>query len=306
MTDPDVIEAFQKNLAYQQEFSRKWVCDEFNNELLYKDSHKDILAPFLTDGQMQKKLVPGALRDVATWHMMNAMDRNVNEKLFPEERLPLSALYRFWYQECAHALMESDDPARYRLSYRNFIPVCTMLSLGWPNHAVQMAETLFDRWDVQKDGNGAVPWETFGEYMPWVAIKLYKAWRDSDEEYEYEPEIEQLDGFAPMLEKLLDPSARVFGDALTKAADFHVKGCGFDDYDVVKDEDYWFFPVELLAACRIRQLRGLEVIYVSHPLFDTTPLGRLHSPLPVPRDETLDKILPLFAKAIGGNLDLSV
>ncbi|EJB06934.1 hypothetical protein Rleg9DRAFT_5900 [Rhizobium leguminosarum bv. trifolii WSM597] len=26
---------------------------------------------------------------------------------------------------------------------------------------------------------GAVPRETLGEYVPWVTIKLYKAWRDA-------------------------------------------------------------------------------------------------------------------------------
>ena len=306
MTDPDMMKSFRKNLADQQKFARGWISDAGNESRMHSSRFAKILTPFMQDDQTQKKLVPNAFRSIATWHMRHAMDTNVNEKLFPDERLSLGGLYTFWYQECAHAIMESDDPAGYRLSYRDFIPVCTMLALGWPNHAVRMAETLFDRWDVQKDGNGAVPWETFGEYMPWAAIKLYKAWRDSDEVYEYEPEIDQLEGFAPMLEKLFDPSARMFGDALAKAADFHVKGCGFDDYDVVKTEDYWFFPVELLAACRIRQLRGLDVIDVSHPLFDATPLGRLHDPLPVPRDETLSKVLPLFAKGIGGNLDLRV
>lgn len=75
---------------------------------------------------------------------------------------------------------------------------------------------------------------------------------------------------------------------------------------MVKDQSYWLFPVELLAACRIRELRGLEVPYVEHPLFDGTPLGRLPERLPVPRDATLDEVLPLFAKATGGTLDLRV
>ncbi len=306
MTDPDVIKIFKKTLADERIFAQAWVADLSNERRMYSGRFEKVLTPFIQDGRTQKKLVPRSFDSIAFWHMMHARDASLNRSERVGEHLALVALYSFWYQECAHAIMESDDPAGYSLTCRDFIPVCTMLTLGWSNHAVRMAETLFDRWEVQKNGNGAVPWETLGEYMPWVSIKLYKAWRDSDEEYEYEPETAQLDGFAPMLEKLLDPSTRVFGDALAKAADFHVKGIGTDDYDVVKDQSYWLFPVELLAACRIRELRGLEVPYVEHPLFDGTPLGRLPEQLPVPRDATLDEVLPLFAKASGGNLDLRV
>ncbi|MGV2105345.1 hypothetical protein ACQZ4X_04660 [Agrobacterium vitis] len=284
---------------------RAWVSDSFNKELLYDDSVNDSVKPFLADGNAQKKLIPGSLRDISSWYLRLAEDKSLNNTTYPTEELALSGIYTFWYYEAAHAIMESDDPAGYRFSMRDFTNVSTMLSLGWMNHAGRLAETMFDRWDAQEDGNGSISWESLPQYLPWLSVKLYKAWRGSDEMFDFEPKDEQLEGFHPLLQTIFDPSASAFGEALVKAADFHVMGIGTDDYDPVRDEEYWLFPVEILAACRIRQQRGLDIPYVEHPLFDATPLGRYHPPLPIPRDEILEKILPLYAK-VTGELDLQV
>lgn len=123
----------------------------------------------------------------------------------------------------------------------------------------RLAETIFDRWDAQAESNGAVAWKSLPQYLPWLSVKLYKAWRESDETYDLEPDDGEMGEFSPLLETLFDPRPRTFGEALAKAADFHASGCGTDDYDVVNEEELWFFPVELLAACRLRQQRGLEL-----------------------------------------------
>ncbi|MUZ74913.1 hypothetical protein GOZ90_19680 [Agrobacterium vitis] len=295
----------EKTLNTQREDVRDWLLEPFNkNHLLSKPIEKKI-QPFLNDEKTQKKLIPGSFRSISVWYRRQAEDKSLNQTLYPAEELALSGIYTFWYYECAHAVMESDDPAGYRFSMRDFTTVSTMLSLGWMNHAGRLAETMFDRWDEQEDGNGSISWESLPQYLPWLSVKLYKAWRDSDEVFDFEPKDEQLEGFHPLLQTIFNPSASAFGEALIKAADFHVMGIGTDDYDPVRDEEYWLFPVEILAACRIRQQRGLDIPYVEHPLFDATPLGRYHSPLPIPRDEILEKVLPLYAK-VTGELDLQV
>ncbi|MBO0664580.1 hypothetical protein LQ948_18690 [Jiella sp. MQZ9-1] len=292
-------------LGNERKNARAWISDSFNKELLYDDSVSSLIKPFLADGESQKKLIPGGLRHISSWYLRLAEDKSLNNTTYPDEELALSGIYKFWYYETAHAIMESDDPAGYRFSMREFTNVSTMLSLGWMNHADRLAATMFDRWDVQEDGNGSISWESLPQYLPWLSVKLYKAWRGSDEVFDFEPRDEQFEGFYPLLKAIFDPSASTFGEALIEAADFHVMGIGMDDYDPVRDEDYWLFPVEILAACRIRQQRGLDLPYVEHPLFDATPLGRYHSPLPVPRDDILEKVLPLYAK-VTGKLDLQV
>ncbi len=302
----DAIEKKIKNILKDEKKDvRAWVSDIFNKELLYDNSVNDSVIPFLSDGKSQKKLIPSCLRDISSWYLRLAEDKNLNNTIYPDEELGLSGIYTFWHYETAHAIMETDDPAGYRFSMRDFTTVSTMLSLGWMNHANRLAETMLDRWDAQEDGNRSISWESLPQYLPWLTVKLYKLWRGSDEVFDFEPDDEQLEGFHPLLKALFDPSASVFGKALITAADFHVMGIGTDDYDPVRDEEYWLFPVEILAACRIRQQRGLDIPYVEHPLFDATPLGRYHPPIPLPNDAILEKLLPLYAKATG-TLDLDV
>ncbi|MBO0664597.1 hypothetical protein LQ948_18675 [Jiella sp. MQZ9-1] len=302
----DTVEEKIKNILKEEKKDvRAWVNDSFNKELLYDDSVSSLIKPFLADGESQKKLIPGGFGDISSWYLRLAEDKSLNNTTYPDEELALSGIYTFWYYETAYAIMESDDPAGYLFSITDFTNVSTMLSLGWMNHADRLAETMFDRWDVEEDGNGSISWESLPLYLPWLSVKLYKAWRGLDEVFDFEPRDEQLEGFYPLLKAIFDPSASTFGEALIEAADFHVMGIGTDDYDPVRDEEYWLFPVEILAACRIRQQRGLDIPYVEHPLFDATPLGRYHSPLPVPRDDILEKVLPLYAK-VTGKLDLQV
>ncbi|WP_075639480.1 hypothetical protein [Rhizobium oryziradicis] len=295
----------EKTLKTEREDVRDWVLEPFNKNHLFSKPIEKKIQPFLNDQQTQKKLIPSSFRDISSWYLRLAEDKSLNYTTYPTEELSLSGLYKFWYYETAHAIMESDDPAGYRFSMRDFTTVSTMLSFGWMNHADRLAETMLDRWDAQEDGNGSISWESLPQYLPWLSVKLYKAWRGSDEVFDFEPKDEQLEGFHPLLKALFDPSASVFGEALIEAANFHVMGIGTDDYDPVRDEEYWLFPVEILAACRIREQRGLDIPYVEHPLFDATPLGRYHHPFPVPRDDILEKVLPLYAK-VTGKLDLKV
>ncbi|MBO0664582.1 hypothetical protein LQ948_18715 [Jiella sp. MQZ9-1] len=295
----------EETLKAQREDVRDWILEPFNKNHLFSKPIERKIKPFLNDGQMQKKLIPGSFQSISFWYRRQADNKSLNQTLYPDEELALSGIYTFWHYETACAIMESDDPAGYRFSITDFTNVSTMLSLGWMNHADRLAATMLDRWDVQEDGNGSVSWESLPQYLPWLSVKLYKAWRGSDEVFDFEPRDEQLEGFYPLLKAIFDPSASTFGEALIEAADFHVMGIGTDDYDPVRDEDYWLFPVEILAACRIRQQRCLDIPYVEHPLFDATPLGRYHSPLPVPRDDILEKVLPLYAK-VTGKLDLQV
>lgn len=294
----DVTNAIDKNLRTQKEESREWIAATDNRERLFDKRKANVLDPFLKDGA-KKKLVPAALRDMGTWHLRQALDESINGRRFPQEQLALAGLHSFWHFQTAHAVMESDDPAGYTFYLESFQQVLVMLALGWSSHATRLAETLFDRWDVQKDEAGQVAWQSLPQYMPWLSIKLYDAWKDSESGLDLEPENKKLEGFADLADNVLNEDSKVFGQALSKAADFHALGSGTDDYDPVKDYYHWFFPIELIAACRIRELRGLEVPFVQHPLFDAAPLCRLQPALAVPNDEFLTKVLKSFADATG-------
>ncbi|MGO7990415.1 hypothetical protein [Rhizobium leguminosarum] len=302
---PSVEQTIKANLNQEKRDIRDWVADSFNKEILYDEPLSETIEPFVRDGKSEKKLVPDALGSIASWHMRMAMDKSLNEALYPADEIARSGIYRFWHYECAHAVMESDDPAGYKFPMRPFTDVSTMLALGWLSHANRLAETIFDRWDAQTDGNGAVAWKSLPQYLPWLSVKLYKAWRGSDETYDLEPDDGEMADFSPLLEALFDPRPRIFGEALAKAADFHASGCGTDDYDIVNEEELWFFPVELLAACRLRQQRGLDLPPLDYPLFNATPLCRFQNALPVPFDETLAKLLPAYAAATN-KFDLKV
>ncbi|MGI2035237.1 hypothetical protein ACRQ1B_22905 [Rhizobium panacihumi] len=229
----------------------------------------------------------------------------MTDRPYPEEQIALAGLHAFWYLECAHAIMESDDPAGYKLYLEDFDTVSLMLALGWPDHAVRLADTLLDRWDEQEGGAGNIAWEILPQYVPWLSIKLYRAWSGDEIELYAEPEDDQLDGFAGLAKHVLHEDPAVFAQALKDAADFHVLGSGVDDDDPVREYNHWFLPVELLAACRIRELKGLALPDVAHPLFESGPLCRLHPPVAMPEDALLAKVLPAFAKATG-TLDLEV
>lgn len=305
MSDADrVKKVLQKNFREQRDHVAEWMSEPANRARMYDRRVEKILEPFLADGA-QKKLVPAAMRDIRYWHLMQAMQQSFNNGPHPQEQIALAGLHAFWHLECAHAIMESDDPAGYKLYLKDFDTVSLMLALGWPDHAIRLADTLFDRWDEQEGGAGNIAWEALPQYVPWLSIKLYRAWSGDEIDLYAEPEDDQLDGFAGLAKHVLHEDPAVFTKALLQAADFHVLGSGVDDYGPVREYNHWFLPVELLAACRIRELKGLEMPEVAHPLFEASPLCRLHPPVAVPEDALLAKVLPAFAK-VTGTLDLDV
>ncbi len=305
MFDADrVKKVLQKNFREQRKHTALWVSDSFNREMFLENRIAEVLEPFLADGA-QKKLVPAAVRDIRYWHLMQAMQQSFSNGPYPEEQIALAGLHAFWHLECAHAIMESEDPAGYKLYLKDFDTVSLMLALGWSDHAIRLADTLLDRWDEQEGGAGNIAWEALPQYVPWLSIKLYRAWSGDEIDLYAEPEDDQLDGFAGLAKHVLHEDPAVFAQALRQAADFHVLGSGVDDYDPVREYNHWFLPVELLAACRIRELKGLEMPEVAHPLFEASPLCRLHPPVAVPEDALLAKVLPAFAK-VTGTLDLDV
>jgi hypothetical protein len=58
---------------------------------------------------------------------------------------------------------------------------------------------------------------------------------------------------------------------------------------------YAMFPAELLAAERIRREQGLEVVRPKHPLLQT-PLANPPYPLPIPRDELVERAIAAIRK----------
>lgn len=271
---------------------------------MYDNRISNTLTPFIENGA-KKKLVPAAIRDMGTWYLRTALDQSLNDCQYPYEQLSNAGFYAFWYMECAHAIMESDDPAGYKLYIDDFSQVSTMLALGWPDHAIRLAKTLLNRWSVQDGGSGSVRWKSLPLYVPWVSVKLYHAWRDADANLDHQPENDELGGFSDLVETLLHPNSQIFKEAFLKAADFHALGSGTGDDDPVRDYYNWFFPTELLAACRIRELRGLEVPHIKHPLLDAAPLCRLQPSFAKSVDQFLPQVLLKFAQ-VTGKLDLRI
>jgi hypothetical protein len=308
--------AVEEKLKGDLIFAGNSISSRFENpnskKRMYDEELSEIIVPFVNGDSSPFifKNVPSAIRSNSKYFELAFIHAALRNGQFDRSQLGLSALYKYWHNRTVLALMTSDDPggrAGYIISTEEFVDVLLFLAIDWPDHARETVETLLDYWDAGFR-SGQIPFEIVPDYPGWFAIKLARQWLGDavDERYEFEPADADLKALNGVLQTWNNPDVTVFQTALDEAATFHVLESGEnrdswsgDDRFAIPDDFHWFFPVELLAACRLRQYKGLEMPNFSHPLFQATVMGPLPTPIPVPEDDLLNQLLPLFAKVTG-------
>jgi hypothetical protein len=305
----------EKNKTKISKSVKDWLNEESNRKRLYDDEINEIINPFISSsGNLFKKNLPRSLYWISYFQRMKFLDAALQFNYFDKLLVGKLAIYRFWHYKSVFALMTSADPGGrdgYSKSTVEFADILLFLAIDWPDHARDGLDTLLDYWEAGFR-SGQVPFEIVPDYPGWFAIKLARQWLGDaiDERYELEPADEELKSLNGVLRTWHNPDVSVFQTALDEAATFHALESGEnrdswtgDERFAIPDNFYWFFPVELLAACRLRQYKGLIMPKFTHPLFEATVMGPLPTTVPVPKDDMLDQILPLFAK-VTGNLEM--
>lgn len=312
----EIEQTIQNNKKKLTKLVAKWVENESNKQILLDEELSDIIYPFVKSGGTQfKKNVPRSLQNISVYYQMQFMNASLQGNVFDKALIGKSALYKYWHYQTLMALMTSNDPGgrdSYSKSSIEFADILLYLALDWHKEARSTAATLLDYWDAGfRDGQ--IPFEVIPDYPGWFAIKLARQWLGPDvvdERYEFEPKDKELKALDGVFQNWRNPDVAIFQNALDEAASFHVlesgengtSGTGDERY-AIPDDFHWFFPVELLAACRLREYEGLVMPKFTHPLFEATAMGPLQTKTAVPKDEMLDQLLPVFAKATG-NLEL--
>jgi hypothetical protein len=132
-----------------------------------------------------------------------------------------------------------------------------------------------------------------------MLLQLYALWQGLDIDWANYPKAKL--GVYRSLFAAWDEPARLPA-ALEICCDYHLIRTGESGYQEFFDHPFDILPAEILAVHRLRELQGLPMPVIAHPLMETA-LGSLPAPVRSPRDELLQKILDIIARDVPEFID---
>jgi len=187
----------------------------------------------------------------------------------------LTDLYQGFYYD--YAQIKADDvlyqmythPDKFFVTSFNQISLAlaNAITLGCLREAEQLGSCIFRSLDT-----GQIDDQEPARVAPFLTA-LYGQWKGL-------PPRQELTISAPysaVLEYWQSEETAELEQALLEACEFHIERSqnnSRDVYEFRKDE-YWLYPVEILAVLRLREMRGLASPVLEHPLMQT-PVGHLY------------------------------
>lgn len=299
------MESLDKQQAMLSKEYQRWTADPFNTEFVYEESYSKRVEPFVASSGKDRTLTLSldiAFGQISVWHMMQFQHGALNLDEYHSDHLTHSVLIDFYRQICRYGAQATDIGGRDKFHHDDFITFARLMALGWKDHAEYFAQTAVKMDDLELVLD-FLEYETLPLPLEWVSFLLMRDWSGVKWPLDCDPVIlGEMGPYGDLLTVWRDPDLKVFEKALIAAADQHVKDCGRDDilFPITKDQ-YWLWPVELLAICQARRLVGLPLPQLEHPLFKQTQMSVLPkvSPAPAP-DPRIAAALAIF-EGISGN-----
>ncbi|HKV41025.1 MAG TPA: hypothetical protein VJX67_17595 [Blastocatellia bacterium] len=200
-----------------------------------------------------------------------------------QDYMTVSLQYETVYFLLRHAyrgVSKKDPGIRF---YAVGLALCKAIALGrfsLADRLIQIALTVMKRYQFKTSTSKVTPF----------AVALYGKWRQIPLPPLPEPLVAQYNSVLYLWDST---DLAAVTAALVDACDFHTyrtqKSTPREMFEF-ENQEYKLYPVEILAVLRLRQMRGLPLPDLDHPLMNT-PLGHLRETPPVAPDRLIDDLL---------------
>ncbi len=278
-----------------------------NRELLEKDSffmasHQEDMEDYqeqfqdYLDGSKKwsGRFIWATLYDGAKWHIdlgqMLALDRDKHETL----HLSQAAHYGYWWLKLGPAITEqhrNPDKKEADIWLRDACRIISYLLLtGHTDQAAEVSHTTATALKTQFIGGGS-DWYVHA----WFILQLVCKWQNIDLDLTDCDVPSDMQVYPQVLANWDTKDLAQVQQLVNQMADYHIAtskfGMSEDEVNDFDDDDFWFFPYEILTWLRIRELSGLpNPETYEHPLMQQ-PLGYMPPDTPFPENKLLEQVV---------------
>lgn len=268
----------------------------------FMESHQEDLEDFEEEfknyiegsEELGGRYIWATLFDITKWHIELGQMLALAHDHHEEQHLAIAAHYGFWWlklgPEITQNYRNNDDPEK-DIWLRDAVRViCYLLLTGHNDKAEEVSRICIAEIHSQFI-NGCSDWWLH----PWFLIQLFSRWQRIEPDLSTCDMPKDMNIYTNVLASWDTQDLGIMGNLVNQMADFHLSNATFDmsnnethDFD---DDTFWFFPYEILAWLRIRELMGLpNPAAYEHPLMQQ-PLGLMPEATPFPEDHLLAKVV---------------